>query len=151
MVLWLQVRDGMCLYSLMSHLTQLLCLELPLDRRRKAISPEYSLEGLMLQLKVQYFGPLMRRTDSLEKTLMLGKIEGRRRRGWQRMRWWDNITDSMNMSLSKLQWWTGKPGMLQSMGWQRVGRDWVTVLNWIRLLIRYLKTKLCLWVKILRY
>ena len=68
----------------------------------KEISPEYSLEGLMLKLKVQYFGHLMRRTDSLEKTLMLGKIEGRRRRGQQRMRWLDGLTDSMGMSLSKL-------------------------------------------------
>ena len=65
----------------------------------KEISPEYSLEGLMLKLKLQYFGHLMRRTDSLEKTLMLGKIEGRRRRGWQRTRWLDGITDSMDMSL----------------------------------------------------
>ena len=69
----------------------------------KEISPEYSLEGLMLKLKLQYFGQLMRRTDSLEKTLMLGKTEGRRRRGRQRMRCLDGITDSMDMSLSKLQ------------------------------------------------
>ena len=67
------------------------------------ISPEYSLEGLMLKLKLQYFGHLMRRTDSFEKTLMLGRIEGGRRRGRQRMRWLDGVTDSMKMSLSKLQ------------------------------------------------
>ena len=91
----------------------------------KKISPEYSLERLMLKLKLQYFGHLIGRTDSLEKTLMLGKIEGRRRRGRWRMRWLDDITDLMDMSLSKL--WEivkdRKPGVLQSVGSQRVGRD----------------------------
>ena len=99
----------------------------------KEINPEYSLEGLMLKLKLQYFGYLMQRTDSLEKTLMLGKIEGRRRRGQQKMRWLDAINNLMDMSLSKSgSWgWTGKPGVLQSMGLQRVGQDWATELNWI--------------------
>ena len=94
----------------------------------KEISPEYSLEELMLKLKLQYFGHLIRRTDSLEKTVMLRKTEGGRRKGWQRVRWLDGITGSMDMSLS--WWWTGKPGMLQSMGSQRVGHDWVTEMNW---------------------
>ena len=97
----------------------------------KEISPGCSLEGLMLKLKLQYFGHLMWRVDSLEKTLMLGGIGGRRRRGRQRMRWLDGITDLMDMSLvnSGSWWWTGRPGVLQFMGSQRVGHDWATELN----------------------
>ena len=81
----------------------------------KEISPEYSLEGLMLKLKLQYFGHLMWRVDSLEKTLMLGKIEGRRRRGWQRMKWLDGITTQGTWVRvgSENWWWTGRPGVLQ--------------------------------------
>ena len=90
----------------------------------KEISPEYSLKGLTLKLKLQYFGHLMRRIDSFEKTLMLGKIAGRRRRGGQRMRWLDGITDLNSGS----RWWTGRPGVLLSKQSQRVRHDWATEL-----------------------
>ena len=94
----------------------------------KEISPGCSLEGLILKLKLQYFGHLMRRADSLEKTLMLGKTEGRRRRGWQRMRCLDaSLTQWTWVWVdSESWWWTGRPGVLQFMGSQRVRHDWAT-------------------------
>ena len=102
----------------------------------KEVNPGCSLEGLMFKLKLQYFGHRMRRADSFEKTLTLGKSEGWRRRGWQRMRWLDGITDSMDMGLGGLRswWWTGRPGVLRFMGLQRVGHDWATELNWTELI-----------------
>ena len=112
-------------------------LRLPWTARRsnqsilKEMNTEYSLEGMMLKLKLRYFGHLMQRTDSLAKSLMLGKIEGKRTKGQYRMRWSDGITDTMDMSLSKLgkYWRTGKPGELQSTRSQRLRHnlsDWTT-------------------------
>ena len=98
----------------------------------KEISPGCSLKGLMLKLKLQYFGHLVWRADSFEKTLMLGKIEGGRRRGWQRMRWLVGLTGSWTWAwiTSGCWWWTRRPGVLQSMGSPRVGHNWATELNW---------------------
>ena len=121
-------------------------LRIPWTARRsnqsilKEISPEYSLEGLLLKLKLQYFGHLIRRTDWLEKTLMLGKIEGRRRRGQQRMRWLDGITDSMDMGLGRLwqlvmdreAWRAAVHGVTKSQN------NWVTELNWTELNLKLL-------------
>ena len=99
----------------------------------KEISPEYSLEGLMLKLKLQYFGHLMWRSDSLEKTLMLERIEGRRRRGWQRMRWLDGVTDCMDLSLSKLQ-----ELVMDRSQWGRKKSDTTEQLNWkVKILLHY--------------
>ena len=111
-------------------------LESPLDCRRanqsilKEISPEYSLERLMLKLKLQYFGHLMQRADSLEKTLMLGKIESGRRREWQRMRWLDGITDSIDMSLDKLQVLVMDERLECCSPWSCKEPDRTELLNW---------------------
>ena len=126
---WVPKSFEVCFWTkLLNKCFELWCwrrlLRVPWTARRSnqsilmEISPGCSLEGLMLELKLQYFGHLIQRVDSLEKTLMLGKIEGRRRRGRQRMRWLDGITDSIDMSLSNSGswWWTGMPGVLQSMG-----------------------------------
>ena len=99
----------------------------------KEISPEYLLEGLMLKLKLQYFGHLMQRTDSFEKTLMRGKIEGRRRRGWQRMRWLDGITYSMVVSLSGLRVGDGQEGLACCDSWGHKELDMTERQNWIEL------------------
>ena len=106
----------------------------PIQPILKEISPEYSLEGLMLKLKLQYFGHLMWRTYSLEKTLMLGKIEGCRRRGQQRWDGWmaSPMQFTWVWASSRSWWWTGWPGRLQPMVLQRVGHDWATGLNWLR-------------------
>ena len=114
------------------HLYQLIPMPNTNQSILEEISPGCSLEGLMLKLKLQYLGHLMRRVDSLEKILMLEGIGGGRRRGWQRMRWLDGITDSMDMNWvnSGSWWWTGRPGVLRFMGLQRARHDWATERNW---------------------
>ena len=127
------VLKNWCFWTMVLEKT----LESPLDARGsnqsilKEINPEYSLEGLMLKLKLQYFGHLMWRTDSFERTLMLGKIEGGRT-GWQRWHGWMASPTRWTWVWvdSGSWWWTGRPGMLQSIGLQRVRHDWATKLNW---------------------
>ena len=104
----------------------------------KEISPEYSSEGLMLKLKLQYFGHLMWRTDSLEKTLMLGKIEGRRRRGRQGMRWWDGTTDLMDMSLSNSKVGDGRGSLACCSPWGHKESDVTERLNWTEFWLRWI-------------
>ena len=125
----IEVLKNWCFWAVVLEKT----LESPLDSKEiKSVNPKgnqpwYLLERLMLKLKLQYFGQLMWRADSLEKTLILGKIEGRRRRGWQRMRCMAPPTRWTWVWASSRRWWrTGKPGVLQSMGSQRTGQDWAT-------------------------
>ena len=115
----------------------------------KGISPEYSLEGLMLKLKFQYFGHLIRRTDSLEKALMLGKTEGGRQRGWQRMRWlMASLTRWTWVWVNSRSWWlTGRPGVLPSMGWQRVDiTEQLNLTDWTQFSSTH-----CKWLKYLHH
>ena len=139
------VPKNRCFWNLVLEKT----LESPSDRKEihqsilKEMNPEYSLEGLMLKLELQYFGHMMWRAHLLKKTLMPGRIEGRRKSGWQRMRWLDSITDSMNINLGKLQETMKKPGVLQFMGWKRARRDFTTEQQYQSLCYRWGKH----WVK----